>query len=217
MPDGDRHHPALGLKYQKPYLQLCEGVRRPDDLSRDVARRLKRDLELDYPRVDEGLRAVIQRLELITDSLAAMAPDLVDWREMSLEMRRIVSGTSGRKRDDELVVRAAQKLLCDMEAGCAPQNVAVEVRQEFVRGFYASRFGDVVATPGGLPDVPPRVLEERLRALDAHIGPQLDEFGVQLSRAEQGERARLRMLPRRVERIESLNDLESIGMEELHR
>jgi hypothetical protein len=57
MPDGDKVHVKLAPRYQKVYMQLCEGHSGDAELAHEVLRPLKRDLR-DYG--DEPLKLLQQ-------------------------------------------------------------------------------------------------------------------------------------------------------------
>lgn len=214
MADGDRLHYSLGLSYQIPYRQLCEGFVRPDVQARDLTKRVRRDLDRCYIHASAPLRAVEARLQSLSEQVLARVQQ-IDLRAESLILRQ-VAACSNRKRETELVVQSAQKVLCDIAEGAGPVDARESVRREFVQRLYNAQFGDVVLTPPqSVVELPPAELRDRLKNIEKHLRPQLDDLGTQLSRCPDGETPKLR-LPARQRPVEKIDDLD-VDMTDLHR
>ena len=220
MPDGDRLHPGLGLSYQLPYRRLCEGVIRPDEQARGIAARIKRDIARGQCDFVPALQAVMTRLDVLSDSASRNGWDAIDWQHEGLGLRKAVInahqglgtvafGSPPRgvsKRNCEVVLRAAQDLLNEVEEGSVPTNAREALCQRFTKHLYKSQFGDAAPIlEEHFDHVEKAVVRERLQGLESHVTTQLTHLAEQLARHQDDSPLHLRLAPRKREKIHNLD------------
>lgn len=195
MADGDRLHQSLGLSYQQPYRQLCEGFVQLDEQARNLAKRVKRDLERCHPHVATSFSAVTERLVALSEKSKAQT-EQIDARIETQELRRLAARCT-RKREGALLVEAAQPLLNDLASGVIPDQIGEALGRKFTERLYKAQFGDVVLTPtDNAPGLKPPDKED-LSTIQSHIRSDLDDLGSQFSQSIQEEKPHLRLRPRR--------------------
>lgn len=225
MPDGDRLHSELGLRYQLPYRRLCEGVMRPDEQARGIAERIKREVTAELA---PALCAVTDRLNSLSEIIGQQGSASIDWQEEIFALRETAlspvvawggtspSGTARgiSKRNYEIVMRAAQDMLNGMEDGSTPANIPSAFCRRFMRRLYDAQFGD--ATPvleKHFNDVSPASLRERLKCIQPYLDSELNYLADQLAVNKADETLRLRLRARKREKIQ---DLDSDVMDVFH-
>lgn len=214
MPDGDLLHPELHRKYQLPYRRLCEDVLRPDEQARGLVERVKGDIIVSKSTFMPILQSVTKRLNNIAIAMPNQGASIDCQQEIS-NMQKTVLNLSTKqgesyprysKRIFEIALRAAQDLLYSIERGNTPVNISFAYCLQFTQRLYQAQFSD--ATPrldDHFDNVKSAMLQEKLQQIQPHIDAEFEYLANQMVQQIGEETLRLRLRPRKRQKIQDLN------------
>lgn len=208
MPDGDKVHPKLSGRYQKPFQQICEGQYGDAELARDVVRALKKDVKVYGTKPIELADRIAQQLQQIPSEPLLHAT--VDWSEPSRMIDRLAQQTKGNQRAIELVVQSGKQLLHGLRYGRSVGDLRQEMHQRYLTNIYHANFEGRIPLASATNGVAHETVAAKLADIRPHVDREITALAGQLHRKDVS-RLRLR---RRVGQKRSISldmDLSSLG------
>lgn len=210
MPDGDKIHSRLSGRYQKPYLQICEGQYGAAELARDVARVLKRDLREYGSRPTECMARIAQELQQLPREPLLQAT--IDWSEQSRMIDRLAQQTKGNRRAIELVVQAGKQLLHELRYGRPVGNIDQALHERYVQNIYHANFEARIPLAPPPNGVPYETVAARLDDMRPHVEREIATLAAQLHRGKDPSDLRLHRRAKPSRSIDLHMDLSSLGL-----
>lgn len=107
MPDRDTVNTALKPHYQKAFAQLSEGIFSPDEVARNVADPLRKDIEAYSTPPLELIKAF--SVELGPRLNSPLFKTGVDWHDANRKLLQLAHKAQGNKRGIDLAVQACER------------------------------------------------------------------------------------------------------------
>ena len=209
MPDGDRVHATLLFPYNKPYQQICEGHYAPLELSREVLRALRWNVNYyGYAPILVIEQIVAHINQLPHDPLFKIG---VDWSSASHSIERIARSGSGHRRAIAIAEHTGKLLLEAFRHDTWSGEPLVEGITRYLKNLYAAEFAGKMSLPQHYNNADQGQIDATLQAMQTHIDQGIDGFAAHIARHHR--LTGLRLSPRTVDQepIDIFSDIELIG------
>lgn len=179
MPDGDRVHPELTGRFQKPYKMLCEGQSDSKILAEAILKPLKKNLQM-YG--NEPVSFIKRAAEYISDLKAnAECGTSINWGQAQKDLETLMRKTPGNKKGLNLAWQAARQELQAVRHGESSTNIELGIADKYVNKIYKSDFEKrIPLVPLHYNGVSPAVVDNRLTAVRPDMEQGLYRFASQL-------------------------------------
>lgn len=210
MPDGDKVHPGLPSRYQKPYQQICEGQYSDAELARDVVRAIKEDVK-DYGSqvIELADRIALHMQEIPSEPLLKAT---IDWSEQSRMIDWLGQQTKGNHRAIDLVVRSGKQLLQELRHDMSVGDLHREMHQRYLTNIYHARFEGRIPLAPSTKSVDYETVASKLADIRPHVDRELNAIAAQLYQHKDLSRLRLSRRPAPKHSIDLHTDLSSLGL-----
>jgi len=190
MPDGDRVHPELAGRFQKPYIMLCEGHNDNKILAEAILKPFKKNLQI-YG--NEPVTLIKQAAEYISDLKAKEeCGTAINWGQAQKDLETLMRRTPGNKKGLNLAWQAAKQELQAVRHGIDSTNIELAIADKHVNRAYKSDFENrIPLVPQHYNGVSPVVVDNRLLAVRPDVEKGLHRFASQLVTKEDVKKLRL--------------------------
>lgn len=192
MPDGDRVHPELTGRFQKPYKMLCEGYFDNEIIAEAILKPCKKNLQI-YG--NEPIAFIKRAAEYISNlNTKAKVGVNINWGQAQKDLETFMRQTPGNKRGLNLAWQAAKQELHTVRHGLSSINTEVAITEKYTQQAYKSDFENrIPLVPRHYNDVSPAVLADKITAVRPDVEKGLRRFASQL--VEKGDINKLRLGP----------------------
>lgn len=196
VPDGDKVHTRLRVRYMRPYKLLCADVFDPENVSRELLRAIRADIN------DHGgarpLRMLLRFADRFAQIASSVSQQTVDWVESSRWVEQQARMTPADKRTRELLILTCKQQLHDLRNGSFPADIRFELSHRYFTNWYRAEFEDRVPIAKHYNGISQGAIDDRISAMRPYVTAGLALFANQLNR--KGETARLRLNRRQAPR-----------------
>lgn len=200
MPDGDRIHSRLASIYQKPYMQLCEGHYKDEELAIEVLRSVKADLEKNGSESIELIRKIVALFEQIPPG--PLLKESFNWVQISETIDKLAFRTHGNQRPVSLAVRACKDYLNEIRYNECSRDFLYEVTRRYMLHTYIANFEKRILPPEFNKNVTQVIIDKRVTCIQPHVIKGIDALSMQVARKCSFKGLRL---PRRQKAGEAIN------------
>jgi hypothetical protein len=174
MADGDKVHPGLQKRYQKPYKQLCEGQFSDASIALGVVDRVKVQLKEAGDAPARLIGQIANRIES-----AAKEPLLTNWQRVGQEVERMASRVSAPKRLREQIVEASKQLLHEARIGGSVSEPHRQLMERTMDRLYTAEFEQRVPMAQHYNNVSQEYVDGRLKGMRPHVEKELAHIAEQ--------------------------------------
>lgn len=200
MPDGDKVHSKLKLRYQNPYKELCQGIATSSECARSVLKRLKKTLQ------EQGNHP-IRLAQVMSDSLqqaieASGETGPVSWSDIETTFDNLVQKADSSHKVKELALRAGRVVLHDYRYRTDKdvENASALIIKQYMRETYESEFKERIPL---LPKdqkhyagIDEATLVERVRNMDPDISAAIHKWAHKVNATGRVEDIRMPRQPK---------------------
>ena len=188
MPDGDRIHKQVALRYQNLYQQVCEGYFDDETLAHTALRMIKRDVQAQHDASIHFLNRVANLLEDVSVSPNRAAA----LQETYGIVEKYAQNLPVWKRTKEILVRASKQVVVALENEQPVHNVAKYLNQRYMLTLYDANFAHCVPlTQTHHNHVPHELVQDRLRGMRPHVVKGTEFMGGYLAGRDSAKGLRL--------------------------
>lgn len=210
MPDGDKVHPKLAGRYQKPYQQICEGQYSDDELARDIIRALKKDIkDYGFKPLELADRIARQLQEIPCEPLLRAT---IDWSEQNRMIERLGQQTKGKQRAIDLMVQSGKQLLHELRHEVSVRDLHQDMHQRYLTNIYYANFEGRIPLAVSNNGVAYETVAAKIDALRPHLEREIAALAAQLHRRKDLSHLRLTRRSGTKRMIGLHTDLSSLGM-----
>ena len=192
MPDGDKVHGKLKLRYQNPYKLACEGVASSSQCAKSVLRALKKSLK------EQGNHP-IRLAQAIAECLQQSAEDSSDlssisWSDVGMDCEELARRTDGSPYAKELALRAGRAVLHAYRNNEEKdvENASTLIVRQYMRETYESEFkGRIPLTDKHHAGVDEAAVMERVGAMDSDVSDAISKWADKVATTGRVEDIRL--------------------------
>ncbi|MEM9944896.1 MAG: hypothetical protein AAF810_02405 [Cyanobacteria bacterium P01_D01_bin.36] len=197
MPDGDKVHGNLKLRYQNPYKALCENAGTSNERAKSLLRALKKTLKEqgNHPiRLAQAMGDCLQRtVEGSSD------PSSVPWASAGQNFEELARATDGSPYAKELALRAGRVLLHAYRNGIETdvENASALIIKQYMRDTYESEFKERIPLTDKHHDgVDEATLMERVEAMEPDISNAIGKWAEKVASTGRVDDIRLPRQPK---------------------
>ena len=141
MPDGDKVHDELAWKYQKVYMKMCEGQFSLEEIAKDAAQAVQKDIELGGDSILWMIQTAAAQLD---DILLRKWSGTIDWRQEIVQLNALERSTRAPSRLKRLAYDASRELLESVRQGNQPSNCYTTLLSAYQDQIYTANFEERV-------------------------------------------------------------------------
>lgn len=140
MPDGDKVHSKLRLRYQTPYKALCEGVATSGQCAQSLLKALKRTLQEQGNHPVRLAQTMANSLQQAVESSDGMSS--VNWSDIGATFDKLAQEIDGSHKVKELALRAGRLVLHDYRYSAEQDmgHLSTLIIKQYMRETYESEF-----------------------------------------------------------------------------
>jgi hypothetical protein len=197
MPDGDKVHNKLKLRYQNPYKSLCEGVATNSQCAKSVLNALKKSLK---EQGNHPVKLAKAMAECLQQSLEAGGdPSSISWSGIGMAFDELARETDSSPYVKELALRAGRDVLQAYRNGKEQdvERAAALILKQYMRETYDSEFKECIPlTPKHHDGVDEATLVQRVLAMDSDIADAIGKWANTVTATGRIETIRLPRQPK---------------------
>lgn len=181
MPDGDKVHGKLRLRYQKPYKMVCEGVATDSQCARSVLGALKKSLQY---QTNHPIRMAQAMAECIQQTVEGISSSLIPWSKVGMDFEELARTTDGSPYAKELVLRAGRVVLHAYRNGIEKdvKDVSTLIIKQYMRHIYESEFKErIPLTSKHYAGVDEDTLIKKVAAMDSDISNAISKWATKVA------------------------------------
>ncbi|MGB3790185.1 MAG: hypothetical protein WA949_19405 [Phormidesmis sp.] len=197
MPDGDKVHGSLKLRYQNSYKALCEDAGTSNERAKSVLRALKKTLRErgNHPiRLAQAMGDCLQKtVEGSSDSIS------VSWAGAGESFEELARVTDGSPYAKELALRAGRVLLHAYRNGVETdvENASTLIIKQYMRDTYEAEFKErIPLADKHHAGVDEATLNERVEAMEPDISNAISKWADKVADTGRVEDIRLPRQPK---------------------
>lgn len=200
MPDGDKVHNKLRLRYQNPYKELCEGVATSSQCAKSVLKALKKTLQEQGNHPVRLAQAMSDSLQKAIESSGEAGS--VSWSDVEATFDELAQKTDSSHKVKELALRAGRVVLHDYRYQTEKdvENASTLIVKQYMRETYESEFKERIPLPSKddkhYAGVDEATLTQRVRDMDPDISAAIHKWAQKVGTTGRVEDIRLPRQPK---------------------